>query len=335
MQTKHFSLDRDGIPYLIAEIGLNHNGSEELAVKMIESAASAGAHCVKFQLYDAALFFDGTAPLGDGPPGSLREFFRQFELPKDAWHRLAAVADRLGVDFLCSVFDAESLRLYRELNPAFVKIASTDLTNLLLIDEAKRMGFGLMLSTGASNEEEVARAVSRAGRPAMLFQCVSNYPAQPADYNLSLLPRWKDAFGCEVGLSDHCEDITVAVGSFLLGATAIERHFTMDRGLPGPDQRISSTPEEIRRLRTQLEIVRAARGDGVKVCVKTEDGVRKFGRRALYYRNDMRNGDVLDRNDLLPLRPGGGIEVDRFEEFLGRPLRRDVQAGQRIEESDF
>ncbi len=336
MKTRYHEIAEGTVPYIIAEIGLNHNGQEELALRMIEEASRSGAHCVKFQLYKTELFIDS----GSGGE-SVHDFFRQFELSADAWKRLARAADANGVDFLCSVFDAESLCLYRELldqapsEKHLLKIASTDLTNRILLEQARAMGFGILLSTGASSEEEVARTLQWIGKPAVLFQCVSSYPADPSDYNLNLLPAWKERYGCQVGVSDHCESLTVSVAAAAMGAVAIERHFTIDRGLPGPDQALSSTPDQLRELRQTVEIVQAAKGNGIKSCTDPEQNVRLLGRRSLFYSRSLSAGHRLELDDILALRPGDGVPVDQYTLFMGRVLKHDVQAGGRLDPGDF
>lgn len=333
--TKHHRIEANSVPYLIAEVGLNHNGDESLAIAMMEGAARAGAHCVKFQMFNTEGFIERKASFPEGPEGSLFDFFRRFELPRDSWRRLAQAADRLGVDFLCSVFDADSLGFYRELNPAYVKIASTDLTNRMLLEDAKAMGFELLLSTGASNEAEIERTISWVGRPALLFQCVSSYPARPDEYNLRLLPLWKEKFGCAVGLSDHCDDTVVSLASYVLGGAAIERHFTIDRRLPGPDQALSSTPEQFKKLRDDLETLSSALGTGVKDCAGSEVAVRTFGRRSLYFARQMAGGETVTRDDVIALRPGGGMGPELYDRYLGRILRAPVNRGQRLQPGDF
>ncbi|PKL32292.1 MAG: hypothetical protein CVV45_13495 [Spirochaetae bacterium HGW-Spirochaetae-10] len=346
MKTKHHVIGEDGAAYLIAEIGLNHNGDEALAVRMIEEAARSGVHCVKFQLYQSDLFFDRNARFGEGPPGSLSDFFRQFELSRESWKRLARASDENGVDFLCSVFDYESLVFYKELletsghKTHYLKIASTDLTNRILLEQAKSMGFEILLSTGASVEDEVARTIDWIGRPAVLFQCVSSYPALPADYNLSLLPAWKRKYGCAIGVSDHCESLAVSMAAAAIGIVgsdgiAIERHFTVDRNLPGPDQALSSTPSQMRELREGVDLLRAAKGTGIKEGMSSEEGVRKYGRRSLYYRKALPAGHTLSIDDIIALRPGGGIPVEQYTGFVGRSLKHAVQQGSPVNAGDF
>ncbi len=230
IKTNNFDYNISKIPYIIAEIGLNHNGDERLAIQMIESAHRAGAHAVKFQLYRTEEFIERRASLPSAVEGSLFEFFKQFELSEISWLKIKEVTDKLKIDFFCSVFDNQSLIFYKEkLKVDFIKVASTDLNNYLLLDQIKKMSFRVFLSTGASEESEIEENIKKFGSPYVLMQCVSNYPSQPREYNLSLLPYWKEKYNCNVGVSDHCVENHVALASYFFGAIALEKHFTIDK----------------------------------------------------------------------------------------------------------
>ncbi len=327
--TEFHVIDESAPVYLIAEIGLNHNGDAALARDSIDAAAAAGASAVKFQLFDADYFIDARATLGDGPPGSLREFFRGFQLPRDTWADLARHARAKRVDFFCSIFDSPSLALHRELRPPLIKIASCDITNRPLLKAARAEGLPVLLSTGTADEPEVARAVEwLRGVPLVLLQCVSAYPAEPGDYNLKVLARFRERFGLPVGISDHCPGNAVSLAAIALGACAVERHFTLDRSLPGPDHALSLEPAEFLQLANDARAVRAAlAGDGIKRATPAEDGPRRFGRRSLYCARDVRAGQAVGADDLLPLRPGGGIGPEHAGDLVGRIWARDAKAG--------
>lgn len=330
-KTKYFDFNTSLIPYIIAEIGLNHNGDENLAIQMIEAAARSGAHAVKFQLYKTENFIEKKASLPSSVEGSLFEFFKKFELSTSTWIKLKELADKLKVDFLCSVFDRESLFFYySELNSEFIKIASTDLNNYLLLDEVKKMNFKMILSTGASEEKEIEDVVKRYGKPFLLMQCVSHYPALPIEYNLSILSYWKNKYNCLVGISDHCMDNKIAIASLFFNCSAIEKHFTIDKNLPGPDQKLSILPEELRQLRNDLEILQKSIGKPVKISLDTEENVRMFGRRSLFYNKDLQKGHKLNKEDIIALRPGGGIPPNEYEQIINKTLTKDVKKGERV-----
>ena len=339
MQTKFHRIEQNLAPYLIAEVGLNHNGSEELAIQMIESAAKSGAHCVKFQLYNATEFISKHARSGDGPAGSLAEFFKQFELPEDSWKKLAKAADANKVDFLCSVFDEPSLLFYKELleqsghNHHYLKIASTDLTYHSFLEKAKSMNFDILLSTGASNEDEVEKTVALV-RPGLIFQCVSSYPANPSDYNLKLIQNWQSKFNLPVGISDHCESLYVSLAATALGASVIERHFTIDQNLDGPDQKLSSTPAQFQELAKATALIHSGSGDGLKQSTASEEGVRRFGRRSLYYSRNLKAGHLLEDGDLIAKRPGSSLTLHDGYTMIGKTLIKDVGSDEPVDLSD-
>lgn len=332
MKTEHHSIGPDAAIYLIAEIGLNHNGSEELAIKMIEAAARSGASCAKFQLFHAPHFIAGGAALGESGPGSLQAFFEKFQLPASSWRRLVQACEANRIDFLCSVFDTPSLDLYQALGHRPVKVASTDLVCRPFLEEVRRRKLPMYLSTGASEEAEVERTLEWIGKPELLFQCVSSYPADPADYNLSVLPYWQKKYQCLTGISDHCMDLDISLMAPALGAVAIERHFTLDRSLEGPDQALSSTPEQFQELVSRLALLQKAMGDGIKKCQPSEEPVRSGGRRSLYVARSLSAGHILEPGDMLAMRPGGGLDSSRMQEFVGQRLARDVQEGDLLDQ---
>ncbi len=317
--TEFNSIGPEHPTYLIAEIGLNHNGSLELAREIVTAAAGAGAHAAKFQLYASDAFIDEQSSLGDAGPGSLRDFFRQFELKQDEWAALAEHTRAAGLDFFCSVFDRESLDFYLSLEPRLIKIASCDVDNRLLIEDCRETKLPLLISTGTATQDEVARAVEWLGdSPAVLMQCVSSYPAQAEDYNLNVLPAWAERYGLPVGLSDHCEHNYVSLASVALGACVIERHFTSARSLPGPDQALSLEPSHLADLAAGVKAVRAGLGTGRKAPTASEEPARVGGRRSLHVRSDVRGG--VKRQDLIALRPGGGVSPAEYERYLGRSV---------------
>ncbi|MCE9600536.1 MAG: N-acetylneuraminate synthase family protein [Spirochaetia bacterium] len=292
--------------YLIAEIGLNHNGDLTLARKMVDAAKAAGADAVKFQLYSSKHFIHPDAKLGNG---SLQDFFAQFELKPAEWEALASHTRSCGLEFFCSIFDFPSVDLYSKLAPSIIKIASCDINNRPLMQYAAQAIPGAItwISTGTASELEVESLVAW-GKTNLnqmgIFQCVSCYPAKPEEYNLNLIPSWKKKFNLPVGVSDHTPGIAVSIASVTLGARAIERHFTLSHDLPGPDQKISLEPGVFSAMAQAIREVESAMGDGVKRALPSEEGPRKFGRRGTYLAHDISAGQPLAAGDLLFLRPG-------------------------------
>lgn len=327
---------KNTIPYFIAEIGLNHNGSEELAIKMIEAAAKSGANAVKFQMFRTDLFIDREASLPSSIEGSLYDFFKNFELSEDSWRKLKRCAEDNRVEFLCSVFDSESLKFYnQELKQNIVKVASTDINNDLLLKEIQLLKMQYILSTGASEEKEIQETIKKYGKPFALLQCVSHYPAKENEYNLSILPFWREKYNCVVGISDHCISSRVSLASIFFGCQIIEKHFTLDKTLPGPDQALSITPKEVKQLLEDLKLFSYTIGKPLKKVLPSEENVRIFGRRSLYYNKDLKKGDRITIKDIIALRPGGGFSPDQYEAILNKALQKDIKKGERIHPYDF
>ncbi|MCS7205823.1 MAG: N-acetylneuraminate synthase family protein [Leptospiraceae bacterium] len=336
MKTEYFDFENQSLPYVIAEIGINHNGNEDLAIKMIEQAAKAGANAVKFQLYKTENFIEKKASLPLAFEGSLFDFFQRYEFPQEVWMKLKKVAHQNKVDFLCSVFDDESLRFYHEkLNSKMIKVASTDINNYLLLEKIKELNYQFILSTGATEEQEIEQVVERFGKPFAILECVSNYPSQTQDYLLSLLPYWEKKYECLVGVSDHTLDHKVSLISVLFGGRLIEIHFTIDKKLSGPDQKLSITPKELKKLKQEIKIYNQLKNEPIKLPKQSEENVRMFGRRSLFYNKNLQEGSILKKEDLIALRPGGGIPPSEYEHFINKTLKRNVKKGERLHYYDF
>ncbi len=322
------ALDR---PFLIAEIGLNHNGQLDLARRMADAAREAGADAAKFQIYRAGEFIAGKATLGDGGPGSLRDFFAQFELTETEWRRLAEHVRGLGLEFFASVFDGPSLELYCSLDCRLIKIASSDLDNPRNYERALSGPWEILLATGASREAEVAAALAAIpeARALAVMECVSRYPAPAENYNLSTLRRFAAKFGVAVGLSDHSEGNAIAAAATALGACCIEKHFTIDRSLPGPDHGISQDPAMFAAMARDVRAVASAIVERPKVSQSEEEGVRRFGRRGLYARRDLAAGETIDETNSIDLRPlEGAAPAAQWSEWKGKPLAQSCREGE-------
>ena len=331
IRTEFHEIGSNFPPYIIAEIGLNHNGNLDLAFQMVDAAAACGVQAAKFQLFDSDHFIEKEAALGDGGPGSLREFFRQFELSRSGWKELAAHCRKRKVDFLCSVFDRPSLDFYATLSPFAIKIASCDINNKILIEDTLQLDLPLLISTGTASESEVEQTVRwTAGHAAALFQCVSSYPASPSDYNIRAISAWISKYNLPVGISDHCPSNAVSLGAVALGACMIEKHFTLDRKMDGPDHSISSNPEEFAALVKESREVFESLGDGIKKACASEEAPRLYGRRSLYAALPVASSAVLERRDMEPMRPGGGIAPDMYEGLVGKKTRRSIDAGEKL-----
>ena len=323
--------------FVIAEAGVNHNGSLELALALVDAAAAAGADAVKFQSFTADGVASPDAPKAGyqlettSPEESQRGMLRALELSPEAHRAIVARCVERGIAFLSTPFDLPSVELLRELAVPALKVASPDVTNHLLLRAIGAAGLPALLSTGMSTLDEVVAATGvlrDAGCSALaVLHCVSAYPAPASDANLRVLPVLAERLGVPVGYSDHTVGDEVALAAVALGASLLERHLTLDRALPGPDHAASQEPEELAALIRRVRSVEAALGDGVKRAMPSELGNLVTVRRSLAAAHDLEPGRVIAGGDLTALRPATGIEPSRAQEVVGRSLRRAIRRG--------
>ena len=328
----------EGAPcFVIAEAGVNHNGDPDLARRLVEAAARAGADAVKFQTFHTDRLATPDAPKADyqcratGCAGSQYDMLKGLELAARTHEDLIEHSRRQGILFLSTPFDEESADLLDALGVPAFKIGSGDLTNLLLLRHVARKGKPVILSTGMAGLSEVRSAVAalrEAGlRSLGLLHCVSNYPADPADANLRAMHALAAEFHVPVGFSDHTPNAEVALAAVALGACVLEKHFTLDRTLPGPDHRASLDPGELAGMIRAVRAVESALGDGVKRAVPSEAGVAAAARRSIVASRAIPAGALLCDADLAIKRPGTGLPSSRLPSLLGRRVRQDVAAG--------
>ncbi len=278
---------------MIAEVGVNHNGNPELAHRLVDVAADAGADVVKFQTFDPARLAATGAPTaayqraaGEGAADQ-REMLARLALPRETWAALQAHARERRMVFLSSPFDEGSADLLEDLDVPAFKVGSGELTNTGFLAYLARKGRPLLVSTGMATMAEVAdavEAIAAAGDPpAALLHCVSAYPARPEDANLRAIETLRAAFGVPAGWSDHTPGIGLPIAAVALGADLLEKHVTLDRGLHGPDHAASLEPEELKAMVAAIRGVEAARGNGEKVPVAAELEVASVARRSLHW----------------------------------------------------
>lgn len=332
----------EGAPvFIIAEIGVNHNGKPALARRMIDAAVKAGADCVKFQTFRAEEFMADREMTyeyrsrGRLVRENMFDMFKRLELPLKAYKDLFAHARRRGVVPMTSVADAESLALARAAGAPALKLSSEDLINLPLVDLAARSGMPLILSTGMADVGEVRdalRLLRRNGvREAAFLHCVSAYPTPDAQANLARIEGLRRLTGAPAGYSDHTEGIEACVAAVALGACILEKHFTLDPNLPGPDQSLSSGPEEFARLVAAARRVERMRGSAAVEPAPIERSFsRREFRRSLVAARDLPSGLRLRRADLLLKRPGTGLRARDAGVIVGRILRRAVRANRPV-----
>ena len=326
---------KDSRVYVIAEIGVNHNGSVELAKEMILAAKKAGADAAKFQTFQATKVASDRAPKAEyqrvttDVAESQVDMLRRLELSADDHAILVETCREVGVDFLSTPFDRGSVDLLEQLQVPLYKVGSGDVTNIPLLNYVARKHKPIILSTGMSTLSEVALAVEaiQLHNPGSLtlLHCVSQYPAPIDDVNLRAMLSMREAFQLPVGYSDHTVGTDVSVAAVALGASIIEKHFTLDRSLPGPDQASSLNPEEFAQLVHSIRQVSLALGDGVKRPARSELVMREVARRSLVASRDLTAGQVLTEDDIDVKRPGTGISPADLEKVVGLQIRGDIK----------
>jgi N-acetylneuraminate synthase/N,N'-diacetyllegionaminate synthase len=325
----------DGAPaFLIAEAGVNHNGDADLALRLIDAAADAGADAVKFQTFRPESLVTGTASMAAyqrsnlGVEATQAEILRGLCLADEQFAVLRDHAAARGLVFLSSPFDLESARLLRDLGVPALKLGSGELTNHPFLAEVASLGLPLILSTGMATLdecEEAERVLRGAGAPSVCWlHCVSSYPAPAASMNLRAMESLRSALEGPVGLSDHTMGWAIALAGAALGARVIEKHLTLSRDLPGPDHAASLEPHEFAEMVTQIRRVESALGDGVKRPAACEADTIRAARRSIVVTRDLPAGHVLRREDLTTKRPATGLAPSMLERVVGRRLGRAV-----------
>ena len=323
--------------FIIAEAGVNHNGSLDLALKLVDAAAAAGADAVKFQTFRADRLVTKDAPkakyqiLATGDAGTQYEMLKLLELTEEDHRALMAHCAGRGILFLSTPFEEESADFLEEMGVPVFKLPSGELINLPFLAHVAGKGKPVILSTGMATLQEVAAAVdaiTRAGNKRLvLLQCVSEYPADPVEANLRAMVSMRIAFGFPVGFSDHTPGIAVAIAAAALGACVVEKHFTLDREMPGPDHRASLEPEEFGEMVRGIRIVESALGDGEKRPGVGEAATARVARKSLVAACDIPSGTVLGSEHIAIKRPGTGIPPGKRGLLLGRKMRVAVPSG--------
>ncbi len=323
---------KQGGVYVIAEIGVNHDGNVEDAHDLIDVARECGADAVKFQTFDPEAIVSATAvaaPYQREQAGvsTQHELLAQYVLPDSAWAELSSHAREVGIDFMSMIVDRRSLDLVLDADPVAIKLGSGDLTNKPLMEMVAAGGKPVLFSTGMSNFEEVDRAVEWLAPAPWLgvLHCVSSYPAPLDQCNLSAIPLMAERYGIPVGWSDHTVGNVSAIASVALGAHALEKHITLDRGRVGPDHSASADPDGFRQYIQQVRITESCLGDGQKECMPAERVTRDLVRRSWHLVRDVSAGETVTGDMVRLLRPTGGLPP--WESPLGRTLVTDGAEG--------
>jgi N-acetylneuraminate synthase len=349
--------------FVIAEAGVNHNGSIERALEMVEVAARAGADAVKFQTFRAESLVTPEAAkaayqqTATGSEDGQFAMLKRLELGEGDYLRLADACKRAGVEFMSTAFDTESLRFLTEkIGISRIKVPSGEITNPQLLIAAGRSGLPVLLSTGMATLAEIEDALdvlafgripdapspgtsafkgtyrdSEIQRTVTILQCTTAYPAPARDINLRAMDTFTRAFGLPVGFSDHSSGISISLAAVGRGATVIEKHFTLDRELPGPDHAASLEPDELAKMVSEIRLIEQALGSGEKICLESEAQNVVVARRGVYAARDIRAGKELELSDMILLRPESGLSPMRLWDLVGSKAGRAYRRFEALE----
>ncbi|OZI68287.1 N-acetylneuraminate synthase [Bordetella genomosp. 1] len=331
--------------FIIAEAGVNHNGDSDLALRLVDIAADAGADAIKFQTFSADRLVLKGAPKAEYQrkqtgAGDQYDMLKALELPEAAYEALVRRCEARGIEFMSTPFDAEAAEFLVRLGMKRIKVPSGEITNLPFLRTLARHGKPIILSTGMSTLEEVEAAVdtirkeresARLGgelrEVVTVLHCTSNYPAAASDVNLRAMHTMRDALDLPIGYSDHTDGIEISIAAVALGARVVEKHFTISRDMAGPDHKASLEPAELQALVRGIRSVEQAQGDGVKAPAEKELAVRALVRRSVAAGRAISKGERFDEQSLVLLRPGTGIPPAQLEQITGRVAARDIAAG--------
>ncbi len=326
---------------IIAEAGVNYNGSLELAYKMVDKAKEAGADIVKFQtgipekvmsrFAEKAEYQKKTTGEGESQLDMVRKLMLKFE----EFIPLKAYCEKKGIKFLSTPFDLSSVDFLDELGCDVWKIPSGEITNLPYLLKIAETGKDIILSTGMSTLDEVAAAIAvltNAGAGKItLLHCTTEYPAPYGDVNLRAMQTMRASFNLEVGYSDHTPGIEIPVAAVAMGASVIEKHFTLDRNMEGPDHKASLEPDELAAMIKAIRNVESAMGNGEKVPSESEKKNMAIARKSIIAARDIKKGEILNSENLTTKRPGNGISPMRWNEIIGSKAIRDFSEDELIE----
>lgn len=328
---------------IIAEAGVNHNGDMDLARRLVEAAAEAGADLVKFQTFTAEKIVTAAAPKAEyqrtGGDGSATQIgmLKALELSDEMHRQLAGYCAECGIGFFSTGFDIENVDYLFGMGQRLIKVPSGEMTNLPYLRHIGSLGLDILMSTGMcslGDIEAALDAVEQAGASrdrVTVLHCNTEYPTPFCDVNLKAMVNIGRSFGVRVGYSDHTRGIEVPIAAVALGATVIEKHFTLDRTMPGPDHAASLEPDEMEAMVSAIRNIEQSLGDGIKRPTPSERKNMPIARRSLVARTAIAAGEAFTSVNMTAKRPGSGISPMRWDEVVGRVARRDFAQDELIE----
>ena len=334
---------------IIAEAGVNHNGDFENAKKLILAAANAGADYVKFQTFKADKLVSKDAQKAEYQKANLKEdgdsqydMLKKLEM-SEAWHyELIKYANECGIKFLSTGFDEDSIDFLDSLNIDLFKVPSGEITNKPYLEHIAKKGKPIVISTGMSNLQEIKNAVEVlqnhqiAKNNITILHCNTEYPTPMQDVNLLAMNTIQNELGVQVGYSDHTLGIEVPIAAVALGAVLIEKHFTLDRNMVGPDHLASLTPNELKQMVTSIRNIELAiSGNGVKEASESEKKNIYIARKSIHIKNDLTSGHIINMNDLIMKRPGDGISPMQIDQIAGKKTLSDLKKDNKLTFKDI
>lgn len=321
--------------FIIAEAGVNHNGDINIAKKLVDAACEACVDAIKFQTFKAENLVTRNAPKAKYQKqttgnGNQYGMLKKLELSYEEHVILKNYCDEKGIMFISTPFDFESVNLLEKLNIPLYKISSGDLTNIPLLKYIAKLNKHMIISTGMANlgeVEDAIEAIKQAGNNKIsLLHCTSNYPTNYEDVNLKAMITLKNAFKLSVGYSDHTIGIEVPVAAVAMGAKIIEKHFTLDKLMEGPDHKASVDSKELKQMVTSIRNIESAFGNGIKKCNESEKNTREIARKSIVASVKIKKGETISENNVTFKRPGNGISPKLFNEIIGRIAVEDIDA---------
>ena len=333
--------------FIIAEAGVNHNGDINLAKKLIDIAAKAGADAVKFQTFKATLNISKNAQKANyqkqttDKNESQFEMIKKLELNEDMHKELIAYCKEKNITFLSTPFDSDSIKLLYELGLDTFKIPSGEITNLPYLRQIGGLNKKIILSTGMANLGEVEAAIETLVKNGTkrenisLLHANTQYPTPMEDVNLKAMTTLKNAFGLEVGYSDHTLGIEVDIAAVAMGAKVIEKHFTLDKSMPGPDHKASLEPDELAAMVRSIRNIELALGNGLKHFSKSESENIKIARKSIVAKRDIKKGEIFSEKNVRSIRPFLGLHPKFKHELIGKKAKRDIKFAERLTIEDL
>lgn len=326
--------------YIIAEAGVNHNGCFDIACKMVDAAKNSGADCIKFQTFKTEKLVSSSAQKAEYQKtttgdGSQMEMLKKLELSREEFVAIKNYCDRIGICFLSTPFDIESIEFLKTFEMPFWKIPSGEVTNYPYLVTIAKTGKPVVMSTGMCNLSEIQEAIrvlrKHGTREIKLLHCNTEYPTPFEDVNLKAMKTLRERFNLDVGYSDHTKGIEIPIAAVAMGATVIEKHFTLDRNMEGPDQKASLEPDELKAMVKAIRNVEKAIGNGIKQPSQSEKKNIVIARKSIVASREIKKGELLSDENLTTKRPGNGMNPMKWPDVIGTFAKRDFAEDEMIE----